>query len=275
MRKKLIKSEVTALFQTTKETLRHYERVGLLKPEIDENNYRYYGFKDLAKLRQIFFLRDIDLSIQDMQRLERKTMDKATYLRLLEDHATALQKKIDHLCGVKNSVEQLLKLEKETAAKIAFMITPYKERYLYVYDNPEGVEVSAKAYYDSYKDRIEANRHSERRLQMLYPYEALGSGEPIDARLCIEHPEKVAAERGSVQILPPGDYLSVYYAFEEGGFEGLPALKEAIEGYLTKEGLKKMTPDVMEIEHPELALFEEGTSMIYELQLHVERCDRL
>lgn len=46
------------------------------KPEIDDNYYRYYDFKDLEKLRQIFFLRDIDLSIEEIQKLDQKLIER-------------------------------------------------------------------------------------------------------------------------------------------------------------------------------------------------------
>lgn len=44
------------MFNTTKETLRHYEHLNLLQPEVTENNYKYYGNEELNTLREIFFL---------------------------------------------------------------------------------------------------------------------------------------------------------------------------------------------------------------------------
>jgi len=45
-------------------TIRYYEQVGLIKPPIDDNNYRGYGIEELKVLSQINFLRSIDLDIE-------------------------------------------------------------------------------------------------------------------------------------------------------------------------------------------------------------------
>ncbi|WP_343337659.1 hypothetical protein TPELB_26550 [Terrisporobacter petrolearius] len=48
---KMTVGQVSRLFNTTAETLGHYDRIGLLKPIINEDNgYRYYSIKDLFKL---------------------------------------------------------------------------------------------------------------------------------------------------------------------------------------------------------------------------------
>ena len=43
--------QMSKLFNITAETLRHYDRIGLLKPIVDEENgYRYYSIKEMEKL---------------------------------------------------------------------------------------------------------------------------------------------------------------------------------------------------------------------------------
>ena len=53
------------IFNTTKETLRHYENLGLIEPEFDSQNYRYYDHKEIRKLRQIFYLRDLEIPLDE------------------------------------------------------------------------------------------------------------------------------------------------------------------------------------------------------------------
>lgn len=275
MREKLIKSEVIQLFKTTKETLRHYEKAGLLTPEIDENNYRYYDFKDMEKLRQIFFLRDIDISIEDMQKIERKLIKKEDYLSMLSLHEEALDAKIKHLIEVKNNISQLIRLEEDGSSDMTFHVKQHDERHMLIceslssstYDTP-------KDYYDKYRKLIQLENYSERTFQMVYPFEALGSGEKIDAKQCIEisrPKEETTQVSDSFITLNKGLYVSVYYTFEEGKFEGLPLLKDRMEKYLSDHELEPISSDVLEIEHPELSLFERETSMVFELQLHVRK----
>jgi MerR family transcriptional activator of bmr gene len=58
--------EAARLANTTSETLRHYDRIGLAKPsEKNEwTNYRYYTKEDIVRLNTILALRQMDLPLQ-------------------------------------------------------------------------------------------------------------------------------------------------------------------------------------------------------------------
>lgn len=53
----------------TSETLRHYDRIGLVKPSrIDEwTNYRYYSKQDIIRLNAVRALQQMDLSLQEIK----------------------------------------------------------------------------------------------------------------------------------------------------------------------------------------------------------------
>lgn len=52
----------------TPRTLRHYDRIGLLKPaELAKNGYRQYGEKELIRLQQILFFRELDFPLEEIQ----------------------------------------------------------------------------------------------------------------------------------------------------------------------------------------------------------------
>ena len=56
--------EVADLSGVTVKTLYHYQRVGLLLPDsIGKNGYRYYTDKELERLQQIMFYRELDFSL--------------------------------------------------------------------------------------------------------------------------------------------------------------------------------------------------------------------
>ncbi|MGG1662981.1 MerR family transcriptional regulator [Brevibacillus sp. NRS-1366] len=64
--------EVAKLSGTTIKTLYHYQKVGLLLPEkITENGYRYYGEKELERLQQILFYRELDFSLERIKMVRR------------------------------------------------------------------------------------------------------------------------------------------------------------------------------------------------------------
>ena len=54
--------------EVTKRTLHYYHEIELLVPTyIASNGYRYYSSKDISKLQTIQFLRELNLSLADIQ----------------------------------------------------------------------------------------------------------------------------------------------------------------------------------------------------------------
>ncbi|GAB4034656.1 MerR family transcriptional regulator [Spirosoma gilvum] len=71
-------------------TLHHYDRLGLLKPSVrTEAKYRLYGDKELVRLQQILFYKELDFSLEEILHiLEDPEFDT---LKALESHKLALQ----------------------------------------------------------------------------------------------------------------------------------------------------------------------------------------
>ena len=63
--------EFAWLSQVTVETLRHYDRLGLLKPiHLDQfTGYRYYSLDQLPRLNRILALKDLGLSLDEIARM--------------------------------------------------------------------------------------------------------------------------------------------------------------------------------------------------------------
>ena len=59
-------SEITEMFGFGADSLRYYERKGLLNPKRGENQYRYYSDRELFRLNIIRSLRDIDLPVEQI-----------------------------------------------------------------------------------------------------------------------------------------------------------------------------------------------------------------
>ena len=69
--------ELAQAAQCTAETIRYYEKAGLLpKPDRAGNNYRLYGLRHLERLRFIRNCRALDLSQKEIHSLLR-LMDKS------------------------------------------------------------------------------------------------------------------------------------------------------------------------------------------------------
>ena len=64
---KMTRGEAAEFLGVTKNTIRNYENIGLIKPQIDtENNYRYFGVEDISKLIQIRRLRNLGFSLDEV-----------------------------------------------------------------------------------------------------------------------------------------------------------------------------------------------------------------
>lgn len=109
MKEKLRIGEFAKLHNVTTETLRHYDRIGLLSPiEIDNTSgYRYYSLLQDEKLTIILELRKLGMSLDAIIKFfENKNVNQS--LNLLKEEYEKL----------KNRIEDLQRLEKTIKKKI-------------------------------------------------------------------------------------------------------------------------------------------------------------
>ena len=63
--------EAAKVVHTTSETLRHYDRIGLVKPSKKDEwtNYRYYTGQDIVRLNTVRALQLMDLPLQEIKKV--------------------------------------------------------------------------------------------------------------------------------------------------------------------------------------------------------------
>lgn len=71
MKKYFSVGEAAKAVHTTSETLRHYDRIGLVKPSKKDEwtNYRYYTEPDIVRLNTVRALQLMDLSLQEIKKV--------------------------------------------------------------------------------------------------------------------------------------------------------------------------------------------------------------
>lgn len=94
------------------DSIRFYEKKGLLKPTLKaENRYRYYDDECLKKLIFIKNCRSLDMSIQEIQQLLLLLNDKESSCQsvdlLVENHIEQIEDKIKQLNLFKQHLHQL------------------------------------------------------------------------------------------------------------------------------------------------------------------------
>lgn len=86
----------------TKHTIRYYEKEGLLKPKKDENGYRDYSEEDLQTLHLIKFLRNLNISMDDVKGIINGNISFQECLMLNKDY---IKDEIDKLQELHKTVK--------------------------------------------------------------------------------------------------------------------------------------------------------------------------
>jgi len=145
--------ELSKLAGITPRTLHYYDEIGLLKPSrIGDNGYRYYGEQAVLRLQQIMLFRELEVPLEEIGQL----IDNPGFNAqgTLEKHKRNLEKKIEHLQKIMNTVENTLsyiKGENNMTQKQLFaglsdeQQAEYEKEALQKYD-PEIVKESNKRY---------------------------------------------------------------------------------------------------------------------------------
>lgn len=67
--KKYSIGEVSSRLGLSRDTLRFYEKKGIIQPEKQKNGYRTYTYEDIKKLSSIIFYRRLNFSIEDIRHI--------------------------------------------------------------------------------------------------------------------------------------------------------------------------------------------------------------
>ena len=89
--------QVSKLFEISKDTLRHYDKIGILKPEVNEKNgYRYYYEDDLEKLDLILETKYLGIPLSEIKEtIESEDLKK--YKIIVEKHEQSIANQIEEL----------------------------------------------------------------------------------------------------------------------------------------------------------------------------------
>ncbi len=100
-------NQLAKLAGITPRTLRWYDRMRLLKPaRTTAAGYRLYGPKEVDRLQQIMFYRELDVSLEDVKGiLDAPAFDRQA---ALQSHLTALKERRDRLDRLIATVEKTL-----------------------------------------------------------------------------------------------------------------------------------------------------------------------
>ena len=101
-------SEISKLYGIGADSLRYYERAGIITPKRGENGYRLYGLKDIYKLSVLRDLMALDFSVaQAKEYLDGQNVGKT--LALLRRESGILSERLRELAQKKELIEEIRK----------------------------------------------------------------------------------------------------------------------------------------------------------------------
>lgn len=98
--------EVAKLSGVTIKTLYHYQKIGLLMPEsVAENGYRYYGDRELERLQQILFYRELDFPLEKIKAVMESEPSR---LRCLCEQKALLMARQQRMSSILHTLEEAI-----------------------------------------------------------------------------------------------------------------------------------------------------------------------
>lgn len=108
--------EISKLTNVPIQTLRYYDKMGLLKPAYinEQNNYRYYSVNQFIKIDLLKQCKLIGLSLKEIEELLKNEISADSMLKLIDQQRKVLDDKIKELEAVKSYINFLGDRLKET-----------------------------------------------------------------------------------------------------------------------------------------------------------------
>lgn len=153
-------NEIARLYGIGPDSLRYYEKLGLLSPRRDTNGYRLYNLKDMYKLTVIRDLRKLDFSMAQIREfLEGQCIDNT--LAQLRREQSILEEKLQEMKRRKSLIEKRIEgleaAEKIETGTITLLEMPERrcvllEQYI---TKDEEMDLVIKKLHRQHEDRIQ------------------------------------------------------------------------------------------------------------------------
>lgn len=99
--------DVVKKFGITRDTIKYYERQGLIEPKRSENGYRVFDEFNVQKLKNILNFRDLGFSVETILEIQ-KNNNSEHYIEILEEQRKIIEEQIREL---NRHLTQIQKLE--------------------------------------------------------------------------------------------------------------------------------------------------------------------
>lgn len=213
--------EMAELNHVSVQTLRHYDKIDLLKPIYvnEETNYRYYDIKQSAVLDMIQYMKSLGMPLMQIKEQFEKE-DVSTILEILKKQSMNIHMEIQKLHHMKNGVEacinnynRYLKVPEEGYIEMEFI----PERKIFCYDGKINIYDNELESYE-YILRELKKQVILQHLPMVYfcnvgsiiRKENLDAGNFISSEIFV-FLDKDFKEQEGIEIIPAHNYICIYF----------------------------------------------------------------
>ncbi|MBN7773972.1 MerR family transcriptional regulator [Clostridium aminobutyricum] len=118
MKDKFLIGELAKLFNISTDTLRHYDKIALLKPNYNlSNDYRYYSLANFFELSRILFFKSLDISLGDIK-MYMNNKNRNNLLDMLKRKEEEIDVKINRLYNLKKKIQTKVGLLESTSDEL-------------------------------------------------------------------------------------------------------------------------------------------------------------
>jgi len=233
-------------------TIRYYDQIGLLRPaRINSSGYRIYGQKEVDRLQQILFYRELEISLEEIKNIINQPAFDQT--AALKKHYSSLKKKRARLDQIIETVEKTIASQEGGISMLdEEKFEGFKEKSIQENEQKYGEEIREK-YGDetvnasnkkwrglSQEDVKKMNELEEEILPLLASGLADNSSSDIKQQAAAKHKEWLMyawpsyskeAHAGLAEMYVADERFTAYYD-EKAGSGAAVFLRDAILNYL-------------------------------------------
>ncbi len=226
----------------TKDTLFHYDKIGLLKPEVVKpNGYRYYSARQFFDMEMISTLQKAGSPLKEIQKYL-SDYTKENFLKLLKRNYLSLEQKIQELMRQKSLLENTIHMTEYAVTEPLNMpkIVEYEEEYFIVTKTDLGtmeIEEMHVAEVPNIHDHVEyCNCHGygeDYSIGSIISQESLLKGYFVEEYLYSKLHGYVEDER--LYVKPAGKYVTMLH---QGLYNGSDEAYKLLMDYIVKHKLE-------------------------------------
>jgi len=172
-------SEFAKYARTTRDTLLHYDRIGLLSPSSRrENNYRYYSANQLLTISVIRSLQQLGMSLEEIKELKNRRTPELSE-EMLEKQIVEIDEKIDEWTRARKLLHTLRKMIRSVKNVEEDMITVVNMPTEAIILGDLNDYSKGRMFYDAFLDFYHNMSNFNTKLDLNYPVWAIHSEENI------------------------------------------------------------------------------------------------